>query len=144
MSELIMPGTFKPASQPNAQLSTKIVFYRSAKLGRIMMGAPEQYPAPPGWEKIVCNAAHEAEMWSERLRQQDKREQEMTDYERELVEGPIRDYARKELQHKMANARNAVNRDFCRYALERLEDREAKGKVIRESYLHAEAFEKGH
>lgn len=141
MSELILPGTFRPQ---NAQLSTKIVFYRHVKTGRIMMGCPEQFPAPKGFEKIVCATTQEAERWSERLRSQDNQDEKLSEYERECIEGPLREYARQELQHRMANARNNLNREFCRYALEQLDLRAARGKTIRESYLHVEAFEEGH
>lgn len=83
-------------------------------------------------------------MWSQRMRDQDKADEERTEYERELVEGPMRDYARAELRHLRANARNQINRDFCDIALQKLEEAEQRGKVVRDSYLHAEAYEAGH
>lgn len=138
---LILPPSCRPRS---AQLGTKVVFWFNRKLNRIVMGAPENFPAPRGFEKIVCTSAHEAEIWSQRMRDQDKADQEQSDYERELIEGPMREYARAELRHLMANARNNLNRDFCKFALAKLEEAEQRGKTIRESYLHAEAYEAGH
>ena len=44
----------------------------------------------------------------------------------------------------MANARNNLNREFCRMALQKIEEAEEKGKMVRDSYLHAEAYEAGH
>lgn len=136
-------GLILPPSYRNAQLSKKIVFYKHVKTGRITMGFPEEFQAPRGQQKIVCTSAAEAERWSQRMRDQDRLDEEMTEYERELVEGPMRDYARKELQTLMANARNPFNRDFCEYALKQIDEKEAKGKMIRLSYLHSEAFESG-
>ncbi len=138
MTELWLPKHLRPARKPIA-----VVFYYSKTLDRIMVGFPENYPAPKGFEKIVCRTAHDVEIWSEKMRQQDKRDEEMTEEQRELVEGPIREYARKQLLHLMANARNSINKEFCRVALAKMDADAEKRKMKRESYQHIEAFEDG-
>jgi hypothetical protein len=127
----------------NAQLTTKIVFWHDGTRGEIRMGLPEHFPAPDGFEKIVCNTAHEAEIWSERMRQWEAYKYQMEDEQREMIEGPIRDNLRSYMRHQMANARNNLNRDFLRQHLESYGARPDKTRMRRESYLHAEAYEKG-
>jgi hypothetical protein len=139
MSDLILPSGYAPR---HAQLHTKIVFYQW-KSGYLTMGAPESYPAPRGAVKIVCNTSHEAEIWSDRMRQQEKIHEQRTEEEREEYEAPLRAYARGELQRLMANARNELNREFCRRMLQKLDEDVARKKWKRESYLHSEAFEEG-
>ena len=126
-----------------AQLSTKIVFWYDGTCGEIRMGLPEQFPAPMGFEKIVCNSAHEAEAWSERMRKWESVKQQMEDEQREMIEGPIRANLRSYMQHQMANARNNMNREFLRRHLELYDKRPDKTKMQRESYLHSEAYERG-
>jgi hypothetical protein len=129
MSNLIIPAHMK-----SARKAVAIVFYRYPKLNNlIQMGFPENFPAPAGAEKIVCRTAREAEKYSQMMRDQEKIEQELSDYERELIEKPMRDYVRAELRQKMQNARNQVNRDFCAWALKQLDEKEEKGRTIRES-----------
>jgi hypothetical protein len=112
---------------------------------KITVGFPEQFPAPRGAEKIVCNTASEVDRMSNLMREQEKREQEMSDAEREAIEGPMRKYLREELQNRMANSTNALNREFCRMALEKIDAQERdRTKMNRESYMHAEGFEAGH
>ncbi|HTF69169.1 MAG TPA: hypothetical protein VK638_41465, partial [Edaphobacter sp.] len=98
---------------------------------------------PPGYQRITCNHAHEAETWSGRLCAQDKRIAEMTDYEREEIEGPMRADLRRELRTKIHQARNGINRMLLERAMRELDKAEAKGKTVRESYLHVEGFEHG-
>jgi hypothetical protein len=128
----------------NAQLARKIVYWYDETTGDIRMGLPEQFPAPRGFQKIVCNSAHEAETWSERMRRWERIKQQMEDEQRELVEGPIRANLRSYMHHQMANARNNMNREFLRQHLEQYGARPDKTKTTRESYLHAEGFEHGH
>lgn len=142
-SGLWIPKHLRPANKP-----VNVVFYHSKTIdaangGRVMVGFPEQFPAPKGFVKIVCRSAAEVEKWSEKLRQQERRDDQMTDEQREAVEGPIRDYARKQLLHLMANARNQVNRDFCKAALDLMDKDDAKRRMKRESFMHIEAAEDG-
>src|SRR5208337_1820690 len=52
----------------DARLRKKVCFWYNGTSGEIRMGLPEEYPAIRGFEKIVCSTAHEAEIWSERMR----------------------------------------------------------------------------
>jgi hypothetical protein len=67
----------------------------------------------------------------------------MTEEEREIAEGPMRDYARKELIHLRDNARNQINRDFCQMALDKMDEYDRKRKEKRESFMHIEGYEHG-
>lgn len=153
MSDIILtdaPISSRPSH--NAQMATKIYFWFNRETDHILQGGPPQYSAlmPPGYELITCNHATEAETWSKRLTAQDKRHAEMNDYEREMVEGPMRENLRKEIKAKLANIspggdpqRKRLNAMFLRKALDELDKQEKNGKTIRESYLHVEAFEHG-
>ena len=128
----------------NAQLTQKIVYWLDTVTGDIKMGLPEQFPAPALHEKIVCGTAHEAELWSHKMRQQDAIRERMEDEEREEIEGRLRANLRSHIHHLMANARNNTNREFLRRHLELYDQRPDGWRTTRESYLHAEAYEKGH
>jgi TolA-binding protein len=136
----------------NAQMETKIYFWYNPRTQHIMQGAPPQYDAmkPMGYQTIECNHAHEAEKWSERLRTQDQRITEMSDYEREQIEGPMREDLRKQIKARLrelesgTDTKNArLNAAFMKHALRMLDQQEEKAKTIRQSYLHVEAFEHG-
>lgn len=128
----------------NAQLSKKIVYWYDGTTGDIRMGLPEEFPAPYGFEKIVCNSAHEAEMWSERMRQREAIKFRMEDEQREMIEGQLRANLRSYIHHQMANARNNINREFLRRHLELYDGRLERWKMTRESYLHSEGYEHRH
>jgi hypothetical protein len=128
----------------NAQMTKKIVYWYDGTTGEIRMGLPEHYPAPYGFEKIVCNSAHEAEVWSERMRKQEAIKIQMEDEQREMIEGPIRANLRSHILHQMTNARNNLNREFLRRHLESYDKRPDKTKMNRISYLHNEGYEQGH
>lgn len=142
--DLILPESCKPAAPRNAQLRTKVIFYKHSSSGRYSIGFPEQFPAPVGYEKIVCNHAYEVEKWDKVLRHQEAMDRERTAEERESVEGPMRDHLRSLLRQGKANARNQLNKDFCDQSLQRLDIAEAeRKKETVESYMHVEAFEAG-
>ena len=124
----------------NAQLSRKVVYYKNAS-GRVLAGGPENMPAPYGFEKVVCNSASDAERWSSHLRRLDNIDHEQIQRHREAVEAPIREEVRSELRHKMANARNNVNRDFLAQAMKRLDGKGAQWQYRRESRMAIEAYE---
>ena len=107
------------------------------------MGLPEIYPAPYGYEKVVCNTAHEAELCSEKMRWWESMNGEIENQRREMVEGPIRDALRKEILWLASNARNEINREFLLRHLALYDKREDRTKEKRVSYLHSEAYEKG-
>jgi hypothetical protein len=138
--ELWIPQHLRPAVQ-----RTKIVFYRWVKGGvtRYTVGAPEQYPAPKGAEKIVCESAADVDKYSQILRDQDAADAEISEAERYEREEPIWQALRSDLQHRMLNAKNEVNREFCREALRRMDEAEAKRKEVRTSFQHCEGFEFG-
>lgn len=131
-------------SPRQAQLSKKIVFWRHGRTKKLVMGCPEQWPAPKGWEKIVCGTVYEAERYSQMMRDQERAEEALTDEEREQIEGSIRAEVRRDLLHRMETSPNALTRDFCRLAIRKMDEAEDKTKMKRESFLHAEGFEQGH
>ena len=130
-------------SSSQAQIGKKVTFYKDSS-GRIMTGMPENLPAPMGYEKIVCGSAREAERYSSLQRQQEGYDHRRQQEERGAIEGQFRDEIRSEMRTKMANARNPVNREFMRRALERMDNKGDPTAYQRESYLHAEGFEKNH
>jgi hypothetical protein len=142
-SNLWVPKHLRPAVKRIA-----VVFYFNPTDKRIIVGFPDNFPVPPsfakaGYQKIVCTSAHELEIWSQKLRDQERRDEEMTDEQREAFEGPIRAWARQELVTAFMNARNAINKDFCRHALEKMDEDERRRKMKKISYMHQEAFEDG-
>lgn len=128
----------------NVQLSNKPCFYYNSTNGAILSGLPEQFPAPQGFEKVVCNNVHEAEKWSARQRAWEEFKHNLKMEEREMIEGPIRERLRSDIHHLMSNSRNNVNRDFLARYLETSGAMQPGWKYQRESYLHAEGFEQGH
>ena len=143
------PGLWIPEKLKPAKKVVNIVFWYSRKLDHIRVGAPEWFPIPEnlvmlGYQQIVCRTAFDVDKWSQKLRDQERRERERSDEQRDAFEGPILKKMRDDLHHQMANARNSINRDFCRKALEQLDqyqDRRLKEKI--ESIMHVEGFEDG-
>jgi hypothetical protein len=148
MSEFVKSGSiYVPSSQAKQAIS--VTFWHSQKENRILNGLPEEYPIPPfmqlrGYNKVVCRSAHEVEIWSQKLRDQERRDEEMTDVKREMIEGPMRQAARAELLRLASNARNQLNRDFCLFAIQQIDAKTAQMKVKRESFQHMEGYETGH
>lgn len=141
--EIWIPGQSRPAQKRLA-----VVFYHNPKTQRIIVGFPDNFPVPPsfaknGFQKVVCRTAHELEIWSQKLRDQERRDEEMTDEQREMIEGPIRAWARAELVTAYMNARNPINKEFCRFALDKLDEDEKRRKMKKESFMHIEGFESG-
>jgi len=132
----------KAWSRGAAQLDKKPVFYRDSS-GKVMSGMPENCPAPKGYEKIVCNNVHEADRFSEIQRRQERVDHQRQQAERGSIEGEFLSEIRSEMRTKYANARNPVNREFMRRALENNANRKDPTAFERESYLHAEAYESG-
>jgi hypothetical protein len=132
----------KSWSRGAAQLGRKPVFYRDSS-GKVMSGMPENCPAPRGYEKIVCNNVHEAERYSELQRRQERVDHNRQQAERGAIENEFASEIRSEMRTKYANARNPINREFMRRALENNANRKDPTAFERESYLHAEAFEQG-
>lgn len=134
----------------NQQLTKAVVFYFSNPTvrdgtGEIIMGLPECYAAPPGFEKIVCQTAMQAEKWSARMRVwEEAKEQLAQSYQRHQEERQYNETL-SEFNHKIANARNQLNRDFMIRAKEnfikRYDDRFA---TQRTSFLHSEGYSADH
>ena len=130
----------------NAQLSKPVCYYFSnpsvyGGTGEIIMGLPEQYAAPPGFEKIVCTSAAAAEKWSARMRKWEETKEEIAQmYQRHQEEKQFKAVL-SDIDNKIANARDNINRDFMiqarANAVKRYEDRFA---MTRESFLHSEAY----
>jgi hypothetical protein len=143
-SNLWIPRHLKPARK-----FVNVVFYHNVKNGHISIGAPESFPLPQilvnaGYQKVVCRTAAEVDRWSEKMRDQDRRQEEQTDEQREAFEAPLRALIRDELVHNMLHARNDVNRTFCQQAIARIDaEEDARKKIKRVSYMHAEAHEDG-
>ncbi len=113
-----------------------------------MVGFPEQFPLPKPWElagfeKIVCRSAAEVDLWDKKMRAQEQREDEMSDEAREAFEGPIRAWARAQLVTSLMNARNEINRTFCRAALDKMDADEKRRQMKKESFMHIVGFEDG-
>jgi hypothetical protein len=125
-------------------LSKTITFWQHQISGQIVMGLPEMYPAPPYHNKLVAHTAHEAEHYSQMMREQEASREAMIDEQRERIEGEMIRNLRSHMHNQMANAKNAMNRDFLRIYLQRQEHAIDKTKTKRVSYLHSEAFESGH
>jgi hypothetical protein len=145
MAEIVLTDAVpvpKPTPQ-NAQMAVKVIFWYNPRTDHILQGAPERFDPIYGYQKIVCNHAHEAEAWSARLCAQDKRMAELNDLEREMVEGPMRADIRRELKDRIYKARDGLNKMLLERALQELEKAETRGKTVRESYLHQEGFEAG-
>ena len=132
--------------QRNAQLSKPVCYYFSnpavyGGTGEIIMGLPEQYAAPPGFEKVVCTSTAAAEKWSARMRKWEETKEEIAQmYQRHQEEKQFKDVL-SDIDNKIANARDNINRDFMiqarANAVKRYEDRFA---MKRESFLHSEAY----
>lgn len=140
MADLWLPQHLRPAVK-----RTRVVFYWNATTDHVLVGFPEQFPCSHrGYQKIVCQNAAEVDKWDKKLRDQERRTEEMTDEQREAVEGPMRRYARAELYQKMVNSRNEINRQFCRHAIEQIDkyEEQLKNKKV-ESFQHIVGFEDG-
>lgn len=133
----------------NAQMGTKIYFWHNPKTDHIKQGAPPQWDSmkPPGYLTIECNHASEAESWSRRLHEQDKRIQEMTEFERLEFEKPMIASLRHELESQKRDIEKNKNKRAAALLLDlqfkRLEQYEAEFYSKYESFLHVEAFEHG-
>lgn len=132
----------------NAQMTKKIVYYFSnptrGGTGEILMGLPERFASPIGYEKIICNTAKEAELWSGRLRVWEGIKEEIGHLARKQRQQPIREALMSEMHHNMANARDNKNKDFMRRVIDKANKDEDPLDYKRVSILHAEGYESGH
>ncbi len=140
MTTLWLPKSVKPAVK-----RTAVVFYWNKDTDHTLVGFPEQFPCPhKGYQKIVCQNAADVDRWDAKLRAQEKRIEEMTDEQREAIEGPMRRQARAELYTLMANARNEFNREFCRQGIAKIDEYEEELKKKKtEKFQHIVGYEDG-
>lgn len=141
MADLWLPQHLRPAVK-----RTRVVFYHNPTTDHVLVGFPEQFPCPhKGYVKIVCQNAAEVDRWDKKLRDQERRIEEMSDEQREAIEAPVRRAARADLYAKMINARNAMNREFCRQAIAKIDEYEEQLKKKKiESFQHIVGFEDKH
>lgn len=138
--------SFRSPVTQNVQLSKKICFWHNPRTDHIMQGAPENFPAPPGYLTIVCNHAWEAEKWSARLNDQDKRRAEMTEYQQFERESAMLADARKQIRVLQDRATSPLNRQMLAFAMHQcdlIEERLRKQMGGYQSFLHVEAHENG-
>lgn len=138
----------------NQQLTKAVVFYFSnptmrymgeAGTGEIIMGLPECYAAPPGFEKIVCQTAMQAEKWSARMRVWEETKEKIAQAYQRHQEAEQVEAIRSEFRTKIANARNQINRDFLIQSLANFEKRyEDRFAMERTSFLHSEGYAANH
>lgn len=130
----------------NAQLAKPVIYYFSnpaayGGTGEIIMGLPEQYAAPPGFEKIVCQTAMQAEKWSARMRVWEETKEKIAQAYQRHQESEQVEKMRSQMRANIANARDQVNRDFAIRALANFDKRyEDRFKMERTSFLHSEGY----
>lgn len=130
----------------NQQLTKPVVFYFSnpsvyGGTGEIIMGLPEQFAAPPNFEKIVCTTAMAAEKWSARMRVWEETKEKIAQTYRRAQESEKVEEMRSQMRANIANARNQVNRDFAVQALQNFDKRyEDSFAMERTSFLHSEGY----
>ena len=137
----------------NQQLTKAVVYYFSnpttryfgeAGTGEIIMGLPECYAAPPGFEKVVCTTAMQAEKWSSRMRIWDETKEKIAQAYQRAQESEQVGAIRSQMRDNIRNASNQLNRDFAIRALENFDARyEDRFQWERESFLHSEGYEHG-
>jgi hypothetical protein len=145
MSKLIWTPDDGPVARPRqhqAQMSKPIVFWYSKQLQHIMVPPSHVVPEPIGYERIECRHAHEVDLWSNRLRQQEQRVHQMTLEERYNFEEPIRQHMMDELRKNLRDAKDPTNRAFLVRAIEKIsEKREKMRKDVIESKMACESNE---
>ena len=107
-SGLILPRQY-------AQMAEPVVFWWSSKLDHIMLPASPVAPPPVGYERIECRHANEVDIWSNRLRAQEKRFFEMTDLERFEYEGKIQSHMIDEMEKCLAASNDSKNKQFMEW-----------------------------
>lgn len=126
------------------QMSRPIVFWFNKTRDFIMCAGHPTATPPTGYQRIECVHAHEVELWSNRLRAQEKRVREMTDEERYQYEDAIRYDMIQEMRKNLADATDLQNRLFLAAAIEHAEkqrDKYRPANIVRETYMACEAEE---
>ena len=137
-------GLILPPSCRQAQMSKPIVFWHNKKRDHIMNAPGPQIVPPSGYERIECVHAHEVDLWSSRLRKQEKRIHDMSDEERYLYEDAIRYDMIQEMKKNLAASDDLQNRLFMQAAIDYAEQQRDKARPVhiqRETYQACEAEE---
>jgi len=135
MSKLYLPRKY-------AQMSKPVVFWFNRTADFIMCPPSPIAPPPAGFERIECRHAHEADSWSARLRLQEKRMREMTEFERFEYEGKVQASIIEEMEKCLARATDQTNREFLAYFIRLAKEKQRRRAVeVVETYMHAEAKE---
>lgn len=138
---LIVPAHL---ARRNTQMAQPVVFWWNKTAEFIMLPPSPIAPAPAGFEKIECRHAHEVDSWSARLRLQEKRVREMTEYERFEYEGKVQAQIIEEMKTCLLNSNDPVNRQFMAHFIKMAEEKREKRKMeVMETYMHAEGYEAG-
>lgn len=135
----------------NQQLTKPVCYYFSnpatyGGTGEIIMGLPEQFAAPQGFEKIVCQSTAAAEKWSARMRVWEQTKDQIAQAYQRHQEAVQYEKICSEMRSNITNARNQINRDFAIQAYENFKkhyDDRMKG-MERTSFLHSEGYEANH
>lgn len=124
------------------QMSKPVVFWFQKSTQFIMLPPSPVAPPPKGFERIECRRAHEVDMWSRRLRRQEKRLHEMTEAERFEYEGKVQHSIIEEMKQCLANSTDALNRQFMAYFIRQAEEKREKRRMeVIETAMHCELKE---
>jgi hypothetical protein len=135
-----MSGFYLPRRQ--VQMSKPIVFWYQKKTDFIMCPPSPIAPPPKGFIKIECRHAVDVDIWSRRLRRQEKRIREMTDIERFEYEGKIKSEIIEEMKRCLANSTDSVNKQFMAAAIRMAEEQREKRRMeVVETWMACEAKE---
>lgn len=137
MSDLIVPRHLaRPAHKP------KVVFWYQPKTQFIMCPPSPLAPPPKGFQKIECQHAAEVDMWSRRLRRQEKRIREMTEVERFEYEGKVQSEIIAEMEACLAGSDDSLNKQFMAFFIQKAKEKREKRRLeIAETFMHCEARE---
>lgn len=144
ISGLILPRHIAKERQHQAQMSKPIVFWYNRKRDFILLPPGPITKAPTGYEAIECRHANEVELWSKRLRAQEKRLREMTDEERFRFEDGVRFDMLQEMRKNLAECTDPRNKRFMQAAIEHFEKQRERARPEHtkvESYMAVEAEE---
>ena len=108
------------------QMSKPIIYWYSKTLDLIVVGAPEPFSAPPGYETIKCIHAHDADKWSERLREQERRLAQMTDEERFAFEDKVAASNLEGARKGYLKETDPVNKEIAALIIRQMEATRAK------------------
>ena len=140
-TNLILPSRYV---RRNSQMAQAVVFWYNRSADFIMCPPSPIAPAPAGFEKIECRHAHEVDSWSARLRLQEKRVREMTEFERFEYEGKVQAQIIEEMKACYLRSNDPVNKEFMAIAIRNAEaKREQRKMEVMETYMHIEGYEAG-